>query len=115
MFDPRTYSSRRRALLEGLASRGIGTGTIALLGNGESPMNYAANCYSFRQDSSFLYFVGIALPGLAATIDLASGTATLYGEEATIDDIVWTGPQPAFAELAALSGIARSRPRTGAR
>ena len=112
MFDPRTYSSRRSALLEGLASRGIDTGTVALLGNGESPMNYAANCYSFRQDSTFLYFVGIALPGLAATIDLASGTATLYGDEATLDDIVWTGPQPALAELASRSGIARSRPRS---
>jgi Xaa-Pro aminopeptidase len=111
MFDPQTYSSRRDALLRGLASRGIREGTLLLLGSRESPMNYEANCYSFRQDSSFLYFVGIAQPGLAATMDLASGRATLYGDDATIDDIVWTGPLPAIAELAALSGIAASLPR----
>ncbi|MGA2545943.1 MAG: aminopeptidase P family protein [Rectinemataceae bacterium] len=111
MFDPQTYSSRRDALIRGLASRGIREGMVLLLGSRESPMNYEANCYSFRQDSSFLYFVGIARPDLAATIDLADGGATLYGADATIDDIVWTGPLPAIAELAALSGMAASRPR----
>jgi Xaa-Pro aminopeptidase len=112
MFDPQTYSSRRGALLRGLASRGIRGGTLLLLGSRESPMNYEANCYNFRQDSSFLYFVGIARPNLAAAIDLASGKATLYGDDATIDDVVWTGPLPAIVELAALSGMAASRPRT---
>lgn len=111
MFDANTYSSRRDALLRGLASRGVREGTLLLLGNRESPMNYPDNCYIFRQDSSFLYFVGIAQAGLAAAVDLASGRATLYGDDATIDDIVWTGPLPAVAELAARSGMAASRPR----
>jgi Xaa-Pro aminopeptidase len=105
MFDARTYRNRRDALLLGLASRGIKEGTVLLLGNRESPMNYADNCYSFRQDSSFLYFVGIPAPNLAAAIDLSSGEARLYGDDATMDDIVWTGPLPAIAELAASSGI----------
>jgi Xaa-Pro aminopeptidase len=74
-------------------------------------MNYPDNCYSFRQDSSFLYFVGIAQAGLAATVDLASGAATLYGDDATLDDIVWTGPLPSVAELAAQAGIAAAKPR----
>jgi Xaa-Pro aminopeptidase len=111
MFDAQTYAHRRAALLHALAARGAREGTIVLLGHRESPMNYADNCYSFRQDSSFLYFVGIAAPKLAATIDLASGEATLYGDDATMDDIVWTGPQKAVAELAALSGIPAARPR----
>jgi len=112
MFDTQTYSARRDALLRGLASRGERRGTALLLGNRESPMNYAANCYSFRQDSSFLYFVGLELPGLAATIDLESGTVALYGDDATMDDIVWTGPQPPVAELAARAGIATAHPRS---
>ena len=60
MFDPQTYASRREALLKGLASREPGPGPLLLLGNRESPMNYVDNCYAFRQDSSFLYFVGIS-------------------------------------------------------
>jgi Xaa-Pro aminopeptidase len=112
MFDPQTYSARRDALLRGLASRGARRGTVLLLGNRESPMNYAANSYAFRQDSSFLYFVGLALPGLAAAIDLANGSVALYGDDATMDDIVWTGPQPPVAELAACAGIATARPRS---
>jgi Xaa-Pro aminopeptidase len=112
MFDAKTYTDRRDALVRGLAGRGIREGTIVLLGHRESPMNYADNCYVFRQDSSFLYFVGISQPSLAATIDLASGAAVLYGDEATMDDIVWTGPQVAVAELAARSGISAVRPRS---
>ncbi len=111
MFDSTVYSSRRDALRRGLASRALADGTILFLGNRESPMNYPDNCYGFRQDSSFLYFFGIALPCLAATLDLGSGKATLYGDDATMDDIVWTGPQSTTAELAALCATAASRPR----
>jgi Xaa-Pro aminopeptidase len=116
MFDAQIYVDRRAALIRGLAASGAASsareGTILLLGHRESPMNYPDNCYDFRQDSSFLYFVGLSIPNLAATIDLAKGECVLYGDEATMDDIVWTGPQPAIAELAALSGIRSSRPRS---
>jgi len=111
MFDPHTYSSRREALIRGLAERGVTTGLALFLGNRESPMNYPDNCYPFRQDSSFLYFFGLSLAGLAATIDLESGLCTLYGDEATMDDIVWTGPQIPLSELAALAGMGEVRPR----
>ena len=33
-------------------------------------MNYADNCYPFRQDSSFLYFAGLSEPRLAVLIDI---------------------------------------------
>jgi Xaa-Pro aminopeptidase len=112
MFDPQTYNARRQALIRGLADRGLHEGIVILLGHGDSPMNYADNCYSFRQDSSFLYFVGISRADLAATIDLASGKATLYGDDATLDDIVWTGPQAAVAALAESSGLSATRPRS---
>jgi Xaa-Pro aminopeptidase len=111
MFDAQTYASRREALLRGLASRGIREGSVLLLGSRESPMNYPDNCYPFRQDSSFLYFIGIGSPGLAASIDVGTGEARLYGDDATMDDIVWTGPQPAVAELAARSGISVAKSR----
>jgi Xaa-Pro aminopeptidase len=112
MFDTKTYAHRRESLLRGLAARGLRSGSVLLLGNRESPINYPDNCYGFRQDSSFLYFVGISQPGLAVTIDCASGAASLYGDDATLDDIVWTGAQTSLRELAALSGIAAVRGRS---
>ena len=47
MFSKETYR-RRRAELQGRIDGGL----LLFLGNGESPMNYADNCFPFRQDSS---------------------------------------------------------------
>lgn len=80
------------------------------LGNKDVGMNYAGNTYHFRQDSNFLYFFGIDRPGLAATIDFATGEATIYGDELTMDDIVWTGDLPTIAEQAAQAGVAKTAP-----
>ena len=61
MFDPAIYRERRNRL-----KKDVGSGLILLLGNDEVGMNYAANTYHFRQDSTFLYFFAVDLPGLAA-------------------------------------------------
>ena len=66
MFSRETYQTRRKNL-----QAKLGTGLVLLLGNSESPMNYADNCYPFRQDSSFLYFFGLDQPDLAAVIAAA--------------------------------------------
>jgi Xaa-Pro aminopeptidase len=71
-------------------------------------MNYKDNCYPFRQDSTFLYYVGIDQPGLAVIFDLDENKEILFGENAGIDDIIWTGPQPLVQELAESVGIASS-------
>ena len=68
MFSKETYIQRREKL-----KRLVGQGIILLLGNEESSMNYKDNRYPFRQDSSFLYFIGLDRSGLAAVIDLESG------------------------------------------
>jgi len=41
-------------------------------------MNYLANDYPFRQDSTFLYFFGLDSPGLAAVIDLDEGKEIVF-------------------------------------
>ena len=110
MFPISTYVRRRADLVAGLAKRGLTAGLVVLPGNNESPMNYADNCYPFRQDSSFLYFFGHSRPGLAGTIDLATGRSILFGDDLTMDDIVWTGPEPKLAELAGLAGAEASGP-----
>lgn len=105
MFNKDIYIQRRKQL-----SEKVGSGIILLMGNDEAGMNFKNNWYPFRQDSTFLYYAGIDLPELAVTIDLSSGETTLFGNELTIDDIVWTGPLPSLQELAAQSGIEKVRP-----
>ena len=105
MFDPAIYRARRERL-----NQDVGSGVILLLGNDEVGMNYAANTYHFRQDSTFLYFFAVDLPGLAAAIDIDQGTETLFGDDLTVDDVVWTGPQPTVADNARPAGIAATAP-----
>lgn len=89
--------------------KAIGKGVILLAGNEESSMNYRDNLYPFRQDSSFLYFFGLDRPGLTGCIDIDNDQETVYGRELTMDEIVWTGPQPTLAEQATGAGIAETR------
>jgi len=103
MFSKDTYVQRRLALKKSMKN-GLGL----FLGNSDSPMNYADNCYPFRQDSTFLYFFGIRKPDLAAIIDFESGEEIIFGNEADIDDIVWTGPLPSIADYAAMCGVSRT-------
>jgi Xaa-Pro aminopeptidase len=105
MFDPAIYRDRRNRL-----KKDVGSGLILLLGNDEVGMNYAANTYHFRQDSTFLYFFAVDLPGLAGLIDIDRGTETLFGDDLTVADIVWTGPQPTIAEQARAGDVAATAP-----
>jgi Xaa-Pro aminopeptidase len=83
---------------------------VLLPGNDESPMNFAANTYPFRQDSTFLYFFGLGLPGLAAVLDLDEGTECIFGDDSAFEEIVWTGPQPLLRDRCERVGVARTAP-----
>ena len=105
LFTKETYAQRRNTLREL-----VGEGIILLLGNNDAPMNYPANAYKFRQDSTFLYFTGQHRDGLALVIDCESGTETLVGDEIDIDDIVWYGSVTSVGQMAEETGIAQVRP-----
>lgn len=105
MFESSIYQKRRQALREKMSS-----GIILILGNNEAPANYPDNTYKFRQDSSFLYFFGHAHPGYAGIIDIDAGEEYFFGDDATMDDIIWMGPQPSVKELAARVGVEKSFP-----
>ena len=60
-------------------------------------MNYTDNLYHFRQDSTFLYFFGIDRPGLMALIDIDSDKEIMFGDDLTIEQMVWTGYQQPLA------------------
>ena len=103
MFSKETYIQRRNVLKKNFKS-----GIILLLGNDESGMNYADNTYHFRQDSTFLYYFGINAPGLYALLDLDTGNDIIFGNDYTIDDIVWMGDMPSVASLAEKAGIEKT-------
>lgn len=104
MFKKETYVERRKTLKETVKS-----GILLFLGNEESPMNYEDNTYHFRQDSSFLYFWGLDTPGLAAVIDIDENKEIIFGDELTIDMIVWMGVQPTLQSKAENVGVKEIR------
>lgn len=103
MFSKQTYIDRRANL-----RKELGSGLVIFPGNTEVPFNYPANPYTFRQDSSFLYFFGIDHPDLFGMMDLDNGTDYLFGNDFGIDDIIWMGKQPTIAELGRLAGIEKT-------
>jgi Xaa-Pro aminopeptidase len=105
MFSRSTYLNRRQALKQKL-----GSGLILLLGNDETGMNYRDNVYPFRQDSTFLYYFGLDVPSLHAVIDLDNDIEIIFGDELTIDDIVWTGPKESLIDKAEKVGVAKVQP-----
>jgi Xaa-Pro aminopeptidase len=105
MFKSEVYK-KRRAGLHRLMKSGLGL----FIGNIDSPMNYPANPYHFRQDSDFLYYFGLDLPGFAGVMDFDSGKDWIYGNEVDLDDIIWMGPQPTVRDLASKCGITNCAP-----
>lgn len=103
MFPARIYTQRRKILRSKFQ-----TGLLLFLGNEESPMNYTANTYAFRQDSTFLYYWGIDLPSLAAIVDIDSDKEIIFGNDPTVDEIVWTGPQMLLKDNAEKVGVSES-------
>lgn len=103
MFNKQTYISRRKELVNQVEK-----GIILILGNKDSSFNYPANVYTFRQDSSFRYYFEYNLQGLTGVIDVDSGQDYLFGEDVSIDDIIWTGPVASIRERADEIGVKHS-------
>lgn len=105
MFSAQTYAARRAALKAQIPS-----GVLLFLGNVDSPFNYRANAYSFRQDSSFLYYFGLNEQHLAGIIDVDNDLEVLYADEPTMDDIIWSGELPKVAQKAESIAVSRFKP-----
>lgn len=107
MFSKETFINRRKALLDRMKGE---SGIVLFIGNVDSPAQYKDNPYKWRQDSNWLYFFGIDEPGFAAVLDLDSGEETIFADDFSIDDIIWTGPMESVASQAAAVGIGNTRP-----
>jgi Xaa-Pro aminopeptidase len=105
MFSVDIYIHRRKKLIQV-----VGKGIVVLFGNKESSMNYAANTYPYRQDSNFLYYLGIDLPEMAAILDADTGEQVLYGDDPGMEDIIWMGYQEKLIEKGKRVGINSLKP-----
>lgn len=103
LFSKSTYVERRNEL-----KKLVGSGLIVLFGNNDSPANYPSNTYKFRQDSSFLYYFGLHRNGLVGVIDVDNDREYLVGDEIDIEGIVWYGSVTSVAEMAEMTGVART-------
>ncbi len=108
MFEASIYQNRRAQL-----SKKIDSGILLFLGNEYSSMNYADNTYPFRQDSNFLYFFGLDQAHLAAIIDIDEQKTMLFGDDFSVEMVVWMGPQPKLADQAKQVGVAHTAPYAG--
>jgi Xaa-Pro aminopeptidase len=106
MFKSEIYARRRKLL-----KKQVGRGILVFVGNEECPMNYPANTYPFRQDSSFLYFFGLNSPGLAAVVDADENKDILFGDDIGIEDVIWMGHLPKLRDRAREVGVGRTAPR----
>jgi len=105
MYDKNIYIKRREKL-----KKKVKSGLLLFLGNTDSPMNYTDNIYPFRQDSTFLYYFGLDHPGFAAVIDLDENKEIIFGNDFSVDDIIWMGPQKTTSQLANKVGIKNTLP-----
>lgn len=105
MFKNEVYAKRRAGLHKILKS-----GLALFIGNVDAPMNYPGNQYHFRQDSDFLYFFGLDMPGFTGLMDFDSGKDRIFGNDVDMDEIIWMGPQPTVKELALKCGITSTAP-----
>ncbi|MDM1059618.1 aminopeptidase P family protein [Myroides odoratimimus] len=106
MFNTDTYKRRREVLQQNIQAKGI----LLFLGNIENPINFADNASHFRQDSTFLYYFGIQQPHLAAIIDLDEHKTIVFGDEMSMDTIVWMGRQETLKEKCEKAGVVETRP-----
>ena len=105
MFTRETYIERREQLKKTLR-----TGLLLFMGNEECGMNYEDNTYDFRQDSTFLYFFGLPYAGLSAVINIDDDQTVIFGDELSIDHIVWMGTQPTLQEKSERIGVQQVLP-----
>ena len=105
LFASHVYQERRNKL-----STPFSQGIALFLANGEASCNYPANTYRYRQDSNFLYFFGLSLPNIVGVVDFERKKSLLFGDDFTIDDIIWMGNQPKLADLAQKIAVDEVRP-----
>ena len=103
-FSKETYIERRNQL-----KKKLGSGVLLFLGNEESSVNFKDNWYPFRQDSTFLYFFGLDMPGLTAVVDIDQDIEIIFGDNLTTEESIWQGTHPPLSDLAHTAGVGETK------
>ena len=102
MLRPDIHAQRRARLRARVGA------PILLVGCGLRDRNLPGYGLPFRQDSTFLYFTGCAVPNAAML--LTGEGATLFLQPPAEDDALWHGHTETIAQSAAALGFSRVRP-----
>jgi Xaa-Pro aminopeptidase len=105
MFSKETYVQRRAEL-----KKKVGSGVLLFMGNDDYGLNFEDNTFRYRQDSTFLYYFGLSFAGLTAVIDIDNDREIIFGDELSIDAIVWMGTQPTVHEKCEMVGVGETKP-----
>ncbi len=105
MFKKEVYTKRREELRKRVKS-----GLILMVGNVDAPFNYPANHYTFRQDSSFMYFFGIKKQKFTGILDIEAGEDYIFADDFDMDGIIWMGKMQSVKEQAERVGVSKSLP-----
>ena len=105
MFSRDTYEKRRMALKQEFEK-----GLILICGNTLLPMNFKDNNFRFIQDSTFLYYFGLNRENLFGIIDIDNDEEYIFGDEITMEDVIWMGPQEKLKDQCEEVGIENLRP-----
>jgi Xaa-Pro aminopeptidase len=97
---PAIYRQRRNEIREA-----VGKGVLLWLGHLPQPRNYWDNTYPFRQNSHFLYYVGLGAPELAVLSYPEPDYDVLFSRPASLDEVVWSGAGHTRVAMARHAGI----------
>ncbi len=94
------YRERRNRIRQA-----AGGGVILWLGHVLQPRNYADNTYPFRQNSHFLYYIGLDQPDQAVLSYPDADYDILFSRPQSVEDVVWSGGVQPRVDMARDAGI----------
>ena len=106
MFSKETYVKRRELLRERV-SRG---GLIRVAGQQRGSEKLSRQRLPFPSGQQFPLLLRSQTARPVGLLDIDAGEDWLFGDDLSMDDIIWTGPQPTVSELGARCGISHTAP-----
>jgi Xaa-Pro dipeptidase len=106
-FDAALHAENRARLVAALRAVGA-TGTVVLVGGESSTRHETDHEPLFRQESYFAWAFGVREPDMAACINIADGSATLFVPRLGWEYSVWMGPLKSLEEWRATYGVERA-------
>ena len=99
------YAEHRAKLCALLRRDGLPCGVVLLQGGAAAMRHETDHEDLFRQESFFAHLFGVRQPGFYGTLDVATGTATLFAPRLPAEYAIWVGPPASLEELTQSYGV----------